>query len=289
MKRLLYFFATAAAVFGVTSCVEPDPAAIYGWNNSGTDFPGPRILEKVSFNNQVEELYTSSAGVVSKVDEYTYDGTAQNDHSVISLTYSGNKISVFDFSSTPTTTSTTTRYKITPTYNNAGKVTSFVKETYTNSVHTGHSIGEYVYDSNNKLTQLTEKTAAVAPNGTVASYSSAMEVNLIYASNNVAKVITISKILNTAGTVVSSASVIEEYSQYDSMPSPYSTLSKDYLSLYGIIAGSKLYRLSDNNHGKYKFINPIVTIPVEMTYQYQYDQQNYPKNNGVSFYSYKPL
>lgn len=282
MKKIISFLSIAFVFAALSSCQDPDPATAYGWTAQGQNIPGPRIIQKVEMGTQMMEEYVSNGGVVSKINSFLYDNTAVAEKREFVLTYNGSKISKMDVHITVPGSNVMQTEAFTPTYS-ASMMTGYTRATTTGTGTTNHT-AVFSHDTSGWLTKVVEKSFY----GTASMPSVEKIYNLFYTGQNVTKVERITKMLNPSnGNVISSIVDIDEYSNYDSNLTPYSTLSEDLRKLYGAYVPKSLYSLSYNNPGKYKLTNPTLPIPVEQVYTYQYDTQNYAVTNGAVRYFYK--
>ena len=288
MKKIIKLLSLGIASLTVFSCVNPDPLAVYGPNYQ--DIPGPRYLYKVEANGLLYEEYTATSGKITRMDRYNYNGTVQEEHHKIDLTYSGNRIAQMDFTGSQTGNPTVVKYKYVPTYDAAGRIVSYVKDGLTGTVITTHSLGEVNYDTTGRVTKIFEKTATVTtPN--VYNYTTSHESNLLYnGESDVIKNSYITKMYDgTTGIVMSTMTDVYEYPTYDSKVNPYSSLPKDFRTLFAALDPTSTFHLSANNPMKLKFYNSFLPAAVETSYVYQYDQQGFAVHNGYTNFLYKPL
>lgn len=299
MKKTQIILGLIAGLMVLFSCVPPDPAAVYGpnWNNngsSGNGITGPRILHKIQANNLIFTEYTSVAGVLNKVDFYTYDGTVQTEHDVVTLNYTNNKVSYFELSGNQVGNPTTLNYKIYPTYDGTGKIVSYVNEKFVGTALSSKSMGVITYNSNNQPITIIEKLYNLSdpfnPNSTYIWTGGQIESLLEYSGENIIKVTYHQKTFDPSdNSLLGTQTMIDEHSQYDSKISPYSTLSKDYRLLFGTLHPSLLYQLSYNNPLKFKITYPMAPV-IEGNFSYQYDSQNYAVSElGGNEYIYKAI
>lgn len=299
MKKILRISGLLSLVIIFFSCVPPDPAAVYGpnWNNpntSGNPNTGPRILHKIQANNLLFSEYTSTAGVLNKVDHYAYNGTVQAEHNIVTINYSNNKISYFEISGTQTGNPTNSIYKIYPTYDGTGKIVSYVDEKYLGNSLSTKMLGTVSYNSNNQPITIIEKNYSLSdpfnPNSNYTWTGGQTESLIEYSGENVIKVTYHQKTFDSVdNTLLGTQTMLNEYPQHDTKISPFSTLPRDYRLLFGTLHPSLFYQLSYNNPLKLKFTFPMAPV-IESTVSYQYDAQNYAiSETGGNEFIYKAI
>lgn len=282
MKKILSVLSISLAFLAVSSCQDPDPATIYGWTAQGQNIPGPRILQKIEMGTLLFEDYTSTNGILSKMEQYVYDNTTLSEKHVFVPSYTSGKLTKMDATYTVVSTNQASTDKFIPAYS-ANRMTGYSRVT-TYPVATMNQTGVFSYDTTGNVTKLVEKMYM----GTATMPTTERTYNIFYSGNNISKVEKITKNMDPVnGSVINSLVETDEYTLYDNKLTPYSTLSKDYLLLMCAVNPSSFYTLSQNNLGKYKYSNPMLPAAVEQVNTFQYDQQNYATTNGSLRYFYK--
>ena len=282
MKKIISLLSIAFVFAALSSCQDPDPATAYGWTAQGQNIPGPRILQKVEMGTLLMQEYVSTGGVVSKMNEFVYDNATVSEKREYLITYNGSNISKMDVNYTYPGSTATASDKFTPIYS-AVMMTGYTRVT-TNSSGVVNHTAVFSHNYSGWLTKVVEKSYQAS---STLPFSEKI-YNIFYTGNNVSKVERITKMLNsTNGSVISSVVDIDDYLNYDSSLTPYSTISEDFRKLYGAFVPTSLYSLSANNPRTYKHTNPTLPAPVEQNHAYQYDTQNYAVTNGAVRYFYK--
>ncbi|EJL67666.1 hypothetical protein [Chryseobacterium populi] len=261
-----------------------NPSGGNGGNGGGTTITGPRILEKVTVNNVVNEEYVTTAGFLEKA--IFKDEGGPNNYLTGTVTYTNNRISKVKFVSNAAGALT---YDYNITYDGNGRISGTTGSMSANSVVSTESNYTYSYDSAGKISKILER---IKPAGTSA-YIQFKESTLTYSGDNVEKVIWKAGMTDSNGNpdMSTGVSTTYGYQNYDGKISPYTTLPKTFFIIWSLLHPANFYTLSANNPQTLNVVFPSPLPPINAPKTYLYDSQNYPVSDQsqTQKYIYKPL
>lgn len=253
-------------------------------NGGGTTITGPRILEKITVNNVVNEEYITNAGFLDKA--IFKDDSGPNTFFTGNVTYTNNKISRVKFVSNASGSLT---YDYNITYDTTGKISGTTSSTTMGSITASQSDYTYFYDSAGKMSKILEKKKMAG----TSTYTGFTENVLTYSGDNVSKIVWTMGMTDSNGNpdISNSTSSTYNYQNYDSKINPYTTLPKTFFVVWSLFHPANFYTLSANNPAILNFVFPSPAPVITGTKTYLYDSQNYPISDQSQFqkYIYKPL
>lgn len=262
-----------------------EPSANDGGNNGNTTPPPARVLEKITFNSNIQEEYTVSGSVFQK--GMLKDGTTNNYYTG-TATYINNKIGKIKFVGSLTGS---TSYDFSVSENSNGYVYSATcTATATSALDSFVSDYVFTYDTaGKKLVKIMEKRK-VAGN---TAYSLFTESTFTYMGDNIFKAECLKGTLTGTGdpNMATAKKTVYSYQNYDSKISPFSTLPKSFFTAWSLLRPENFYRISPNNPTSVFVMPPSPAPGVDTPMTYLYDAFNYPvsdKNQALK-YVYRTL
>ncbi|TXF76215.1 hypothetical protein [Chryseobacterium sp.] len=294
MKKFLFIASLIAGFFILHSCVDPNSLV------NTNSITGPRILSRVDSSGVTQQKYHLTNSKLTGATTFTYDASSPNPTvGTISLIYSGNKISVFEYlSAPPAVNGQNFQYKnvIKLMYDTSGKVTNTILEEYITTPTTGtvpgrRLVGTLTYNSSGKVIKQFQKIGT--PAGGIFNYSMYSEDNITYTGENISGVETFWGTLDSAGNPSGTPGMFSKMTaeNFDTKINPYTTLPKEFNICWGVIQGFGFIYLNPNNHSKLTYTNYVsgASATTVQNFQYQYDAQNYPTSSNNQDFIYQAL
>ncbi|UZT96640.1 hypothetical protein ODZ84_15600 [Chryseobacterium fluminis] len=284
MKKNYFFKAFVAVLLGLlVSCdnTTDDPINQNNTGNNGEPtITGPRVLNKVMSGTATSEEYITASGAISQVilkDMVTANSTTAT------VTYTGDKVSRIKYIDNQNPHVIDNEYNITYT---GGRMTAV---TLQQNLGSAVNLSDFTvsYDPAGTLYRIEEKKKM---NGS-ATYTHYAEYKFTFSASNVVRMEHTAMLMKNNNPDPTTASKTNyAYDNYDNKINPYTTLSREYFIVTGILFPVNFNMISSNNAGKITVQNPAGAV-VSYPKTYLYDSQNYPvSDQGQSTkYIYKAL
>lgn len=249
-----------------------EPSSGNGGNNGNGTPPPARVLEKITFNNTVQEEYVVSAGKL--VTGMFKDGNTTTSYTG-TVTYGGDKISKIKFvGNQPGSISYDFSISEDSKGNMYNATCTAVASTAANSYISDYT---FTYDATGKLTKILEKKKY----GGMYAYTNFVLIDFTYIGNNIFKGDCTRGILTATGDpdMTTAKKTMYSFQNYDSKISPFSTLPKSFFMAWSLVRPETFYRISPNNPTSVYVAPPAPALPTSTPLDYIYDTQNYPVSN----------
>lgn len=284
MKKNYFFKAFVGVLFGLMVSCDNTTDDPINQNNTGNNneptITGPRVLNKVMSGTVTSEEYITSSGAISQVILRDF---ATTNSTTATVTYTGDKISRIKYIDNQNPHVIDNEYNI--TYTN-GRMSAIALQQNLGSV-INRSDFTVNYDPSGVLYRVEEKKKM----GGSTNYTHYAEYKFTFSASNVVRVEHTTMLMNGSNPDPTTASKTNyAYENYDNKINPYTTLSKEYFIVTGILFPVNFNMISSNNAGKVTVQNPAGAV-ISYPKTYLYDSQNYPTSDqGQSTkYIYKAL
>ncbi|MBW8521852.1 hypothetical protein K0U91_05145 [Chryseobacterium chendengshani] len=257
-----------------------------GSGSTGTTITGPRILHKITANNEITQEFVTTGGILEKAI-YRED-SGPNSFLIAVVTYTSGKITKVkvDQQVNGTTPANNIAYNFDITYDSGGKINSTIGNTSIGTTAGFTSEYAYTYDSAGKMTKIVEKKKIGA------DYSQYTNYNFTNTGDNITKVVTETGPTTSAGVPTSTVlmTTTYNYTSYDNKINPYTTLPKTFFVIWSLMHPLNFPLLSVNNVTNYN-VQYNGTPMVSPNFTYLYDSMNYPISDQTQTqkYIYKAL
>lgn len=261
-----------------------------GGSGSGSSAPtitGPRILHKITANNETQQEFVTTGNTLEKV--ILKESGGPTSFFVASITNTSGKISRVKFGQEINgTPANTLSYDFNITYDSSGKINYTTCNTGVGNVPSFNSEYNFTYDSSGKMTKIVEKKKSGS------TYTHFTNYIITNTGDNLTKVVTETGITDPAGVPDLSALVVTSsynYTAYDNKINPYTTLPKTFFVMWSLVHPFNFYTLSANNVTSFDIAYPSPAPVVPGGYTYLYDSLNYPVSDQTQSqkYIYKAL
>ncbi|MBD8084338.1 hypothetical protein [Chryseobacterium caseinilyticum] len=289
----VYAFSLAFVLSCDNTTADPINNNLNNPNNAGSTggtaptILGPRILHKVTVNNEPNQEYVTTGTTLEKA--IFKESSGPNSFLIGRVTYTSGKISRVKFEQevNGAVPANNMSHDYHFTYDSGGKINYTTCTRMIGTMSNFDSEYTYTYDGSGKMTKIVEKKKA----GT--TYTHFTNYTLTNTGDNITKMIMENGTTSSTGVPDLSNTFTYTYNfdGYDNKINPYTTLPKTFFVAWSLLHPANFSALSANNVTSFTIVNPSPAPSIPGAYTYLYDSQNYPVSDQTQIqkYIYKAL